>query len=187
MSGGRKLKYHEERLLRKTDFLSWRGEENLRFNALLRRYHIEEADDLLKYQKLCGLVTSLIAKLRALPATSAIRVHATQQLLQKLYSMGLLPTAATALPAERDIKAAAFCRRRLPIVLVRLKMAQTVRAAVELVRHGHVRIGPEVVTDPAFLVTRSMQDHVTWVDSSKIKRAVAAYNDKLDDFELLGV
>jgi U3 small nucleolar ribonucleoprotein protein IMP3 len=32
-----------------------------------------------------------------------------------------------------------------------------------------------------------MEDFVTWVDSSKIRRAVSKYNDKLDDFDLLGV
>ena len=182
----RQLKYHESRLLKKADFLTWKGEDNLRFNAILRRYHISEPDDLLKYQKLCGGVTAVIAKLRALPSASAFRAAATQALLRKLYALGVLPTAGGALPAEKDIKAAAFCRRRLPIMLVRLKMAQRVKAAVELVQHGHVRVGPEVVTDPAFLVTRSFEDHVTWVDSSKIRRTVAAYNDKLDDFELLG-
>lgn len=35
------------------------------------------------------------------------------------------------------------------------------------------------MTDPAFLVTRSMEDFVTWVDTSKIKRKVQRYNDKL--------
>lgn len=49
-----------------------------------------------------------------------------------------------------------------------------------------MRVGPEVVTDPAFLVTRSMEDYVTWVDSSKIRRAVMRYNDQLDDYDLLG-
>lgn len=43
-----------------------------------------------------------------------------------------------------------------------------------------------VVTDPAFLVSRSHEDFLTWVDGSKIKRAVMKYNDKLDDFDLLG-
>ena len=28
----------------------------------------------------------------------------------------------------------------------------------------------KVITDPAYLVTRSMEDYVTWVDQSKIKR-----------------
>lgn len=45
--------------------------------------------------------------------------------------------------------------------------------------------GPEVVTDPAFHVTRSMEDFVTWVDSSKIRRKVMKYNDAVDDFDLL--
>ena len=42
---------------------------------------------------------------------------------------------------------------------------------------GHVRIGPETVTDPAFLVTRNMEDFVTWVDTSKIKRKVQKFNE----------
>lgn len=36
------------------------------------------------------------------------------------------------------------------------------------------------------LVTRSMEDFVTWVDGSKIKRAIKTYEDKVDDFDLLG-
>ena len=54
-----------------------------------------------------------------------------------------------------------------------------------MVEQGHVRVGPTVVTDPAFLLTRVFEDYVTWVDGSKIKRAVKKYNDQLDDFELL--
>ena len=50
---------------------------------------------------------------------------------------------------------------------------------------GHVRVGPETVTDPAFLVTRNMEDFVTWVDTSKIKRKVLAYSDQLDDYDLM--
>jgi U3 small nucleolar ribonucleoprotein protein IMP3 len=57
---------------------------------------------------------------------------------------------------------------------------------VRLCLQGHVRVGPEVVSDPAYIVTRSMEDFVTWVDSSKIKRTVATYNDALDDYDLLG-
>ena len=46
-----------------------------------------------------------------------------------------------------------------------------------------MRVGPDTVTDPAFLVTKNMEDFVTWVDTSKIKRKVKTYNDDLDDFE----
>lgn len=50
---------------------------------------------------------------------------------------------------------------------------------------GHVRVGTETITDPAFHVTRSMEDFVTWVNTSKIKRAIMNYNDQLDDYDLL--
>ena len=33
-------------------------------------------------------------------------------------------------------------------------MAQNTRAAVNMVEAGHVRVGPEMVLDPAFLVPR---------------------------------
>lgn len=33
-------------------------------------------------------------------------------------------------------------------------MCETVSAGVKLVEQGHVRVGPEVITDPAYLVPR---------------------------------
>ena len=64
-------------------------------------------------------------------------------------------------------------------------MSENLREAATFIEQGHVRVGPETVTDPAFLVTRNMEDFVTWVDTSKIKRKVLQYNDKLDDYDLL--
>jgi len=69
--------------------------------------------------------------------------------------------------------------------MVRLKFAEHLKEAVTYIEQGHIRVGPEVVTDPAFLVTRKMEDFVTWEDSSKIKRKVLQYNDKLDDYDLM--
>jgi U3 small nucleolar ribonucleoprotein protein IMP3 len=99
--------------------------------------------------------------------------------------MGVLASPAASLVATESLSTSAFCRRRLAVVLVRLKMAQCVREAATFIEQGHVRVGPTTVTDPAFHVTRSAEDWVTWVDTSRIKRKVAAYNDRLDDYELL--
>lgn len=79
-----------------------------------------------------------------------------------------------------------FCRRRLAVVMVRIKMSETIREAITFIEQGHVRVGPQTITEPAFLVTRNMEDFVTWVDTSKIKRKVLQYNDRLDDYDLLG-
>ena len=69
--------------------------------------------------------------------------------------------------------------------MTRLRMAENVTAAVKLVEQGHVRVGTEVVTDGAFLVTRGMEDWVTWVDGSKVRRSILRYREKVDDFDLL--
>lgn len=78
-----------------------------------------------------------------------------------------------------------LCRRRLSFILVRLKFTEYLKEAVTYIEQGHIRVGTETVTDPAFLVTRNMEDFVTWVDSSKIKKKVLQYNDKLDDYDLI--
>jgi U3 small nucleolar ribonucleoprotein protein IMP3 len=69
--------------------------------------------------------------------------------------------------------------------MVRLRMAETLREAATFVEQGHVRVGPDTVTDPAFLVTRGAEDFVTWLDTSRIRRKVAVYNDRVDDYDLL--
>lgn len=39
------------------------------------------------------------------------------------------------------------------------------------------RIGPDVVSDPAFLVTRQLQDFITWTDASAVRKQALQYNE----------
>ena len=99
--------------------------------------------------------------------------------------MGILSQTSKLSEVERKLSVSRLARRRLGVVMTRLGMADTVQSALKFIEQGHVRVGPEVVTDGAFLVTRNMEDFVTWVDSSKIRRNILKYRDKLDDFDLL--
>lgn len=180
----RQLKHHEKKLLRKVDLYSWKNEDNLRVAKILRRYHIQNREDYVAYNRIVGMVTKLSAKLKTLNPDDPFRVAMTDQLLDKLYDLGLIPQK-TSLKQAEDLNTTSICRRRLPVVMVRLKMAETMKTAVAFVEQGQVRVGPHVVTDPAFLVTKSLEDYVTWVDTSKVRRTVQKYNDKLDDFDLL--
>jgi U3 small nucleolar ribonucleoprotein protein IMP3 len=99
--------------------------------------------------------------------------------------MGVIPTKKSLVQLEK-LPTSAFCRRRLAVVMVRSKMCETVKEAAAFVEQGHVRVGPNIVTDPAFHVTRGMEDFTTWTDTSRIKRKVMKYNDALDDYDLLG-
>ncbi|GFR41211.1 hypothetical protein Agub_g1882 [Astrephomene gubernaculifera] len=180
----RQLKHHEQKLLKKVDFLRWKSDDNVRELQVMRRYHIQDRDDYKKYNKICGMVTKLTNMLKQLDPKDATRIELTDQLIEKLHSMGVLPTKKSLVQCDK-LATAAFCRRRLAVVMVRLKMAENLREAATFIEQGHVRVGPDTVTDPAFHVTRSMEDFVTWVDTSKVKRKVLKYNDKLDDYDLL--
>lgn len=102
-----------------------------------------------------------------------------------MYALGIITTKKSLIQLEK-LTVSSFCRRRLAVVMVRIKMSETIREAITFIEQGHVRVGPQTVTEPAFLVTRNMEDFVTWVDTSKIKRKVLQYNDRLDDYDLLG-
>jgi len=78
-----------------------------------------------------------------------------------------------------------MCRRRLPVVMHKLKMAETIKEAVMYIEQGHVKVGIETVTEPAFHVNRNMEDHVTWVKDSKIRRQIKDYDGERDDYELM--
>ena len=179
----RPLKYHEAKLLKKVDFLNWKQDQNIREVKLLRRYHLSDREDYHAYNKIVGLVTQLVTLIKKMKNDDPRRIEITNQLVDKLYALGLIQQKR--LHECDKLAASTLCRRRLPVVLTRLKMAETMRQAVTLVEQGHIRVGPETVTDPAFLVARAMEDHVTWVDTSKIKRTIMRYNDKLDDYDLL--
>ena len=98
------------------------------------------------------MIRKLTHKLSLLDPRDPYRTKMTDALIEKCYQMGLL-TAQKSLSQCDKITVSSFCRRRLPVIMVRLKM--------------------------------NLEDFVTWVDASKIKKKVLKYNNKLDDFDLL--
>lgn len=95
---------------------------------ILRRYHIQQRDDYHKYNKLAGSLKSFVHRLTLLPADDSVRLKMQAQMLGKLYDMGVLNTDAKMSDVENKLTVSAFCRRRLAVVMVRLKMSQTVSA-----------------------------------------------------------
>ncbi|KAK2083119.1 Small subunit (SSU) processome component [Saguinus oedipus] len=151
----RKLKFQERKLLKQKDFLNWEvTHHNLHELRVLGRYRLQPREDYTHCNQLSRAVRELARRLRDLPEGDPFRIRASTALLDELYASGLL------------------------------RMAQHLQAAVAFVEQGHIHVSSDVVTDPAFLVTCSMEDFVTWVDSSKIKWHVLEYNEERDDFDL---
>ncbi|KAH8171357.1 s4 domain-containing protein [Sarocladium implicatum] len=181
----RKLKHHEQKLLKKHDFISWKQDNEHRDKQVIRRYMIQKPEDYHRYNRICGSLRQLAHRLSLLPPDNATRRKHEDLLLNKLYDMGVLKTTSKLSAVENELTVSAFARRRLPVVMTRLRMAENVQAATKMIEQGHVRVGTDVVTDPAYLVTRTTEDFVTWAVGSKIKQNIMKYRDQLDDFELL--
>ena len=105
----RELKFHEQKLLKKVNFLQWKSDQNVREIQVLRRYHVQNRDDYVKYSKVAGLITKLAAKLKLLKQDDPVRIKTTDLLIDKMFAMGLIPTKKSllqceALPVERILK-----------------------------------------------------------------------------------
>jgi len=180
----RKLKYHEQKLLKKVDFISWKVDNNLHEVKVLKRFHIQRREDYTIYNKLSREIRHLAKKISELEPNDVFRVQMAARLLEKLYVMGLIPSKSS-LELCSKVSASSFCRRRLPVVMVQNKMSESIATATQFIEQGHVRVGTDLVKDPAFLLTRNMEDFVTWVNTSAIKRHVMEYNDMRDDFDMM--
>uniref|UniRef100_A0A8C4TGP9 IMP U3 small nucleolar ribonucleoprotein 3 n=1 Tax=Erpetoichthys calabaricus TaxID=27687 RepID=A0A8C4TGP9_ERPCA len=133
----RKLKFHETKLLKKVDFINWEVDNNLHELKVLRRYRIEKREDYTRYNKLSRNVRDLAVKIKDLNEKDPFRVTCTQQLLEKLYALGLIPTKQSLALTEK-VTASSFCRRRLPSIMVKLRMAQNLKTAITFIEQGRI-------------------------------------------------
>lgn len=111
-----------------------------------------------RYNRLVGNLHHLTLRLSRLPPTDPFRLKRESALLSKAYDIGLVDTGAKMSDILDKVNVSAFARRRLGVVMVRLKMSQSVKQAVTYIEQGQIRVGPDTITDPAFLVTRNMED-----------------------------
>ncbi|KAI2810222.1 hypothetical protein RDWZM_002748 [Blomia tropicalis] len=174
----RKLKFHEKKLLRKVNFIQWEP-NNLNEIRMMKKYGVDR-EEYAKYRKVCSEIRKLAEKLSTLETDDNFRNDCTAQLLEKLYSMGIINTKR--LKHCRQVSVSSFCRRRIPVFISKSGMFNgPLEVAVKYIKHGHVRVGPHVVQDPAFLVTRDQEDFITWTD--KFRENIDTYNEKRDDYK----
>lgn len=74
-----------------------------------------------RYNKLARNIRDLAKKISDVDAADPFRTETSAQLLEKLYVLGLIPTKWDLNNAVK-ISASSFCRRRLPVVMVRSEL-----------------------------------------------------------------
>ena len=130
------------RLLRKVDFITYPSDNKHRDAEVIRRYAVQKPSDYSKYNRICGSLRQLSHKLAALDPEDSVRRKHEKLLLQKLYEMGILGTEGAGgrgklSEVEKKVTVSSMCRRRLGVVMTRLKMADTVQAAIKFIEQGY--------------------------------------------------
>lgn len=182
----RKLKQHEKILLKKTSFFEWETDNDHQAEKIIKRYHLKNRNEYVIYNKIAKEARELAKLVRDLEPNDPFRIRATAQLLDKLYQNGFISKTSTLENVVNNpgMSVSAIARRRLPVIMVKMKMAQSVKTATSYVKSGHVRLGPQLISDPATIVTRRMEDFITWRDGSKLRQHIADFNNVRDDFEM---
>ena len=88
----RKLKFHEQKLLRKVDFYNWEASNNLHEAKMMKKYHIQKREEYTLYNKLSRETRDIVRKIKDLDPKSRHRVEMSAAFLEKLYNLGLIPT-----------------------------------------------------------------------------------------------
>lgn len=179
----RKLKFHEQKLLKKVNFLEWKKTNTTREQLVTTKYLLKERDEYKKYNVVVGMIRKLTETLSRLSDNDSTKLVIAKRLINLLFNAGIISEKKLVECAKVNVSS--FCERRLPMIMVRKKMIKTFTHADEFVQHGHVRVGIKTVNDPSVLISRAMEDFVTWVDSSVIKRKIDEFNDRQDDYNFV--
>lgn len=143
----------------------------------MRRYNIDR-NEYQAYYNLSIEIKRLAQEIIDLK-DEATKTRLTEALIEKLFSMGLIKTKRIKKCLTIDVRS--FARRRLPVFMIQSGMFNgPLSTAVKYVEHGHIKVGPQTVRDPAAFITVEQEDYITWDD--KFKRKIDEYRGEQDDY-----
>lgn len=176
----RKLKFHEQKLLKKVNFLEWNKTNTTREQLVTTKYILKNREEYKKYNLVVGMIKKLSETLSRLKDNDSTKIAIAKKLINLLYEAGLI--SEKKLLECTKVNVSSFCERRLPMMMVKRKMIKTFTHADEFVQHGHVRVGIKTINDTSVLISRGMEEYISWVDDSKIKKKIEEFNEERDDY-----
>ena len=80
----RKLRFHEQKLLKKVDFVNWEVDKNLHEVTVMRKFLLQKREDYTKYNELSRTIRDIARQIKELDPKDPFRIEATRTLLDKL-------------------------------------------------------------------------------------------------------
>lgn len=177
----RDLKYHEQKLLKKVNFLEWKQTNTTREQLVTSKFFLKSREEYKEYNRIVGMIRKLAESLARLADNDPTKLFVAKKLINLLHGIGIIQDKK--LLSCTKVSVSSLCYRRLPMVMAQKKLVPSYKDADKFVQQGHVRLGNRVVNSTSTLVSRAMEDFVTWVDSSKIRKKIDEFNEKYDDYK----
>ncbi|KAI5185876.1 U3 small nucleolar ribonucleoprotein IMP3 [Nematocida homosporus] len=171
----RHLKYHEQKLLRKVDLLDWKGTSSQREHLITQRFKLEDRETYVRYSLVVGKIRRLALALAKLNDNDDVKIQMVKELVAKLHTLGLVKGKSLLDCAKVGVSS--FCRRRLSTIVADLKMVPDIKTAANFIKHGHIKVGTQIINDPGLIISRAMEDYITWREGSKIKATIEQFTD----------
>lgn len=180
----RELKFHEKKLLKKVNFLEWSQTNTAKEQLATAKYLLKSREEYKEYSKIVAMTRTLTESLARLADNDSTKLLVAKKLINLLFSIGIIDNKK--LSDCSKVTVPSLCMRRLPMVMCKRKLVQGYSNADKLVQQGHVRVGNRRINDTSMLVSRTMEEFVSWVDGSKIRKKIDEFNEEYDDYKYAG-
>jgi len=143
----------------------WQKERIDEESEILKEYGLKNKKEL---WKMISILSSFArqAKKSIAAATPQTELE-KKQLLNRLSSLGLMPTTAKIEDAlVLDIKK--IMERRLQTLIFKKGLARTVKQARQFITHGHIAVGDKKITIPSYLVPESEENKISFIPASSL-------------------
>jgi U3 small nucleolar ribonucleoprotein protein IMP3 len=167
--------------LKKVNLVEWKKTNTTREQIVTSKFLLKSRDEYKMYNNIVGMVRKLAETLARLADNNPTKILIGKKLINLLYDIGIIREKKLSLCANLTVSQ--ICYRRLGRILVEKKMAPDHQSADRFVQQGHIRLGTRVVNTTDTLISRMMEDYVTWTDSSKIKKKIDEFNGNYDDYK----
>lgn len=104
---------------------------------------------------------------RLIPLTDKQAQLEKKQLLQKLVSLGIIKEGAQ-IEDVLGLTLKDLFERRIQTIMLRKKMANSIKQARQFITHGHVTIGSKKITSPSYLVRLSEENEISFAGNSSL-------------------
>ncbi|MDI6826012.1 MAG: 30S ribosomal protein S4 [Candidatus Aenigmarchaeota archaeon] len=143
----------------------WDSERIKKENDLMKTYGLTKKREIWKAE-------SILRSFRRRARSLAAKRDKNQEkiLIDKLYRMGLLENGAN-LDVVLSLTAENLLERRLQTFVSKKNLANTIKHARQLITHGHIAVDGRKIIYPSFIVTRELEDKISFYKGSDLKIA----------------